>query len=676
MGVSFLMYMLGYSINTFTLFAMVLAIGLVVDDAIVVLENVHRHIEEGSTPFQASIKGIREVGFSVIAMTLTLVAVYAPIPLASGKMGKYFTEFAITLAGSVLISGFVALTLSPMMCSRLLTRAHGIAEDTTQLSWWDRVKAKIRTDVWLDILDSNYEQILRHSLAHRLQVLGIALATTLLGLWVYVFLRSEYFPPPDARSISIEANAPQSATIDYTERHVQDVDAILATYPEIARRITTINNPTVDVMIELTEQKSSILRSLFSFVLKHEKTTDEIIDELRKKFETVTGLDPRIRSGNSNDANVVEFVIRGNKSQAELKDLVHNVVQGLYQSGMVQSVRAMNNNDNEDYIVTLQRDKISNLKKEPRDVSDTIMHLIKGRKAGKFKRDNKQYDVKLQVEMEFKESPDDILKLFMKAGTDKNPTLVPLSELVSVDARTGPHEIHRYNRTRSSSVYAILKPGYTVGDGIKMINEVSAEHVPEGARSDFTGETKKFLTESKSMLIVFMLSLCFIYLVMAAQFESWRDPFIIFFSVPLSLIGGVLALSLMSGGTLNVYSFIGFITLVGLITKHGILIVDFANKLRESGHSVVDAVVMAAKIRLRPILMTTLAMVLGAVPLMFGAAGAGGENQRQLGCVIIGGMSLGTVFTVFVVPVMYMILTSKKRKLKNKLEHVDEEVLS
>ncbi len=673
LGAAFIMYILGYSINTFTLFAMVLAIGLVVDDAIVVLENVHRHIEEGIAPFQAAIKGIREVGFAVIAMTLTLVAVYAPIPLANGKMGKYFTEFAITLAGSVLISGFVALTLSPMMCSRLLVRTHAVDDKKKQLSLWEKIKEKINTEVWLGILESNYEQMLRHSLTHRLQVLGIALGTALLGLWVYVFLRSEFMPQADTRSIQIEANAPQSATIEYTERHIKDIDDILGTYPEMERRITIINNPTVDIGIELTEHKTSILRSLLSFILPHEKMTEEIIAELRKKFEKITGVDPRIRSGNSsNDASTVEFVIRGNKSQTELRDLTNNMVQDLYRSGIVSQIRSMSHNDSEDYIVTLQRDKISNLKKDPREVSDTITHLIKGRKAGKFKRANKQYDVKLQVKVEFKENPEDILKLFIKAGTEKNPTLVPLSELVSVDARTGPHEIHRYNRTRSSTVYVILKPGFTVGDGVKVVNDLSHEHIPEDVRCDFAGETKKFLNESQSMFMVFGLSLFFIYLVMAAQFESWRDPFIIFFSVPLSLIGGVFALSLMSGGTLNVFSFIGFITLVGLITKHGILIVDFANRLRQTGSSITDAVTMAAKTRLRPILMTTLAMVLGAVPLMFGASGAGGESQRQLGCVIIGGMSLGTIFTVFIVPIVYTLLTSKKLK---KNTFIDDDVV-
>ncbi|MES2252764.1 MAG: efflux RND transporter permease subunit [Pseudomonadota bacterium] len=671
LGVSFLMYLLGYSINTFTLFAMVLAVGLVVDDAIVVLENIHRHIEDGVAPFKAAIKGIREVGFSVIAMTLTLVAVYAPIPLAAGKMAKFFTEFAITLSGSVLISGFVALTLSPMMCSRLLVQSHAEITDPAQLTWWERVKLKIKTDVWLKDLEIAYEALLRDSLSHRLHVLGIAAAAALLGLWVLMFLRSEYFPQEDSRTIRIDANAPQSATIEYTERHIRDLDNILATYSEIERRIIVINNPTIDISVELLEEKSSLLRSLFSFMFKKEKSTEEISDELRKKFETVTGIEAHVMTGGSSDVNAVEFVIRSNKSPNELKDLVSTFVAELYQHGsIVQQVRSMNKTDNEDFIVTLQRDKISNLKLEPKDVSDTITHLVKGRKSGKFKKDNKQYDIRLQVEVEYKENPEDILKFFMKAGTDKNPTLVPLSELVSVDARTGPHEIHRHNRARSAQIYVILKPGNTVGDGIKMVREIATEHMTDGSYYDFTGATKTFLTESRSMLMVFMLSLCFIYLVMAAQFESWRDPFIIFFSVPLSLIGGVIALSLMDKGTLNMYSFIGFITLVGLITKHGILIVDFANRLREGGNSVVESVIMAAKARLRPILMTTFAMVLGAVPLMFG--GAGNESRRQLGCVIIGGMSLGTLFTIIIVPVMYTLLTSRKQKSKSKLAQIDE----
>ncbi len=676
LGVCFLMYLIGFSINNFTLFAMVLAIGLVVDDAIVVLENIHRHIENGASPYQAAFKGMREVGFSVIAMTLTLVAVYAPIPLGSGKMAKFFTEFAITLAGSVLISGFIALTLSPMMCSRLLSshgangaHSNGLSDGT--ISLWNKIKSYIRSDIWLDKLETFYENLLIKSLAHRMHILGVAFATSLLGIWVCVFLRFEYFPPEDTRSIFIDVSASQSATLEYTERHINDVDKILASYPEIERRISSINNPTATINAELTDTKTSLFQSLIAFILPHKRTTDEIIADLRKKFEVVTGLDLKIRTGGTSETNSVEFVIRGNKTQNELKDLTSLMVQALYQSGIVQGVRAASNNDNEDYIVTLQRDKISNIKKEPKDVADTIEFLIKGHKAGEFKRDNKKYDVRLQVADEFKQTPDDILKLFMRAGTEKAPTLIPFSELVSVDARTGPHEIHRYNRTRSSAISIALKPGNTVGDGVSMVENVAKETMPNDARVDFTGETKKFITESKSMILVFTLALCFIYLVMAAQFESWRDPFIIFFSVPLSLVGGIFALSEMDQGTLNLYSFIGFVTLVGLITKHGILIVDFANRLRDSGNNIHDAVVKAARQRLRPILMTTCAMVLGAVPLMFG--GIGNESRRQLGSVIIGGMTLGTLFTIFVVPVVYTYLTSRKRDSKhNKMNHMNE----
>jgi multidrug efflux pump len=332
---------------------------------------------------------------------------------------------------------------------------------------------------------------------------------------------------------------------------------------------------------------------------------------------------------------------------------------------MVSAIRAASSIDNEDYIVTMQRDKIANIKKTPREIANSIRYLLKGDKLNsRFKKDNKQYEINLQVFSEFKESPEDILKLFVSGGTPKEPILIPLSELISVNSRTSPPEIHRHNRTRASSMVAILKPGNTTSEAIKVIEEAAASILPEGVHMEFIGETQTYLTESNSMILVFALALCFIYLVMAAQFESWRDPLIIFFSVPLSLVGGAFALTQLDKGTLNLFSFIGFITLVGLITKHGILIVDFANRLREHGTlTVQEAIIKASSMRLRPILMTTFAMVLGAVPLMFG--GVGNESRRQLGAVIIGGMSLGTLFTLFVVPTMYVLLTSKKRGLKN-----------
>lgn len=684
LGVAFLMYLLGYTLNMFTLFAMVLAVGLVVDDAIVVLENIHRHMEEGLNGFKAAIKGIREVGFSIIAMTLTLVAVYLPIPLGSGKLAKYFTEFAITLAGAVLISGFVALTLSPMMCARLL-KVHkknddqasegqetandhvSFADRLPHNAYWQNIKQRFSTEKWLVSLENLYGVYLSKALNNRRRILQLSFMIGLLGVWVYSFMRSEPAPQEDNRAFRVEAHAPATATLKYTERYVAEIDKILETYPEVSRRIFSIINPNVDILIELKEESSSLFQSILAFFKPRERSTDEVMASLKKRFSKITGLDPQVKTGGgSSDANYVEFVIRGNKDATELDELKFKMSSAIHDTGLVTDLRGANTTDVEDYIILLNRDKIANIQKTPRDIAYHIRYLLKGEKTNsRFKKDNKQYDIDLQVFAEFKQSPEDILKLFIKGGTPKEPVLIPLSELVSVESRTSPHEINRYNRTRAIQVLGILAPGRTVGEAISTIENVAFNILPEGVQLEFTGETRRYINESKSMYLVFVLSLLFIYLIMAAQFESWRDPFIIFFSVPLSLVGGVFALAQMDKGTLNMFSFIGFVTLIGLITKHGILIVDFANRLREHGTlSIQEAISKACQMRLRPILMTTFAMVLGAVPLMFG--GAGNESRRQLGAVIIGGMSLGTLFTLFIVPVMYTFITAQNKYKKIK----------
>ena len=329
-------------------------------------------------------------------------------------------------------------------------------------------------------------------------------------------------------------------------------------------------------------------------------------------------------------------------------------------SGFFKNIYTDGRGDVIDYTVTVMRDKLSSLGIEPDHIAETIDTLIRGRKANKFKKDNKTYDVMIQVENESRQSPEDITNLFVKAG-DKDGTLVPLAELVSVNSRAGPVEIRRTNRMRSVMLSGELKPEYSMKDGIRAIESIAKDLTSTDYRVDFMNEAKRFLAEGPMMQLVFGLAIAFIYLIMAAQFESWRDPFIIMLSVPLSLAGAVFTLAFLEGGSLNLYSNIGLITLIGLITKHGILMVTFANQLRDDEDAgVEDAIIRSCKIRLRPILMTTCAMVLGALPLAL-ATGAGAESRRQLGWVIVGGMTIGTMFTLFVIPAFYTYFTKKKR---------------
>lgn len=643
-GALFLMYLAGFTLNMFTLLSMVLAVGLVVDDAIVVLENIYRRIEEGMESFKASIIGIREISFSIIAMTLTLIAVYAPIALSKGKTGKFFIEFALTLAGAVLISGFAALTLSPMMCARMLKRDlhHNLPSSSSYQAF--------KSGAWLDWIEESYAHML-HTVMHKafrrmiVVLSGILFAT--LGLAIYYTLPGEMFPREDQGQIGIEGQASQTATLEHTDRYVKEVDAILASYPEVERRVTQVNNPTYDIFVSLYDNRK--------------RTTAEIEKDLEVKLKSISGIDAKIETGSvsGEKSNVVQFVVQANKTYKEVREMAENLSRRLNQFSFVDAVLSNIHSDAQDYTVAINRGKVAALNIEPVVIAETIETLLRGSKTGTFKKEGRLYDVMVEVAEANKQTPDDITNLFVKGG-DKQESLVPLAELVTVYSRTNPMEIYRYNRLRSVSFSLKLHSGVGLMEGISKVREVAKDLLPHDARIDWTSETRRYLNESQNIILIFGLALCFIYFVMAAQFESWIDPFIIMLSVPLSLAGAVITLALIENGSINLYSQIGFVTLIGLITKHGILMVDVANRLRDEGKERLVAIIMASTMRLRPILMTTFAMVLGAIPLAL-ASGAGSESRRQIGWVIVGGMSVGTLFTLFVLPAFYYYLARRNR---------------
>jgi len=656
-GALFLMYLLNFTLNSLTLMAMVLAIGLVVDDAIVVLENVHRNRESGMKPFEAAYKSIKEISFAIVAMTLTLVAVYAPVSLATGRIGKFLVEFSITLAGAVLLSGFAALTLSPMMCARLLgDEDHKkTVTNTSEIAFWNRFKEYFLTELWMVNLEEKYEYILNLLMPKKLIVASSAIGFACLGYMTYQYLPAETTPYEDQGLIKVEGQSPQSATIAYTERYIQLLDAAINKIPEVERRVITITNPSFEGSIVLKNSS------------ERQRNTEEIASALREAIEPITGIQVKIDSGSSGGSGsesgrVVDFVVRANKPFQELQAMAGNLQMELHAAGYFQGMFSDYRGDVADYTVTVLRDKLSSLNIEPDAIAETISALIKGKKAEKFKKNNKTYDVMVQVENASRQSPEDITNLFAKAG-DKEGTLVPLSELVVVNSRAGPVEIRHTNRARSAMISGLLKPEYSMKDGIRIVEAIAKDLTTTDYRIDFMNEAKRFLTEGPMMALVFGLAIAFIYLIMAAQFESWRDPFIIMLSVPLSLTGAVITLAFMHGGSLNLYSNIGLITLIGLITKHGILMVTYANQMRDQeGVGIEKAIIQSCKLRLRPILMTTFAMVLGALPLAL-ATGAGSESRRQLGWVIVGGMTIGTLFTLFVIPAFYSYFTKKQREV-------------
>lgn len=650
-GTMIFMYLFKFSLNTFTLLAFVLAVGLVVDDAIVVLENIHRYMEEGCSRLQAAIKGIKEVSFAVIAMTLTLAAVYTPVSLATGMTGKLLSEFAITLACAVILSGFAALTLSPMMCARILELPHESEKYKNLLV--RKFQKMIPIEEIMMLLTVFYEKGLNKVLNRKWLVIFIACMFASLGYVVYLTLPSQLFPKEDTGWILIDGHAPQSATIEYTERYVQELDAIIADIPEVESRDISVTNPTFKSVITLKNDKK--------------RSSDEIAKEINSRIRDITGIEfQRIqagRSGASGSDAEVSFVVRGNKSHKELRDLARAIGYEFKGSGMATQVLTVTQNDTEDYTVTILRDKVLSLFIEPSMIADTIDALIRGRKANTFKKDNKLYDVKIEVENESRSTPEDILNIHVKGG-ERGDKLIPLSELIQITPRSGPVEIYHYNRTRAVQVTGTLGSRYGINDGIAYVESAKKDILPKDVVLEFVGSTKQFLQENRVMGLVFSLALVFIYLVMAAQFESWRDPLIILLSVPLAIISAVLTLAIIKNGSLNLYSNIGLITLIGLITKHGILIVDFANKKQLNEKlSIRNAVIQASLVRLRPVIMTTFAMVLGSLPLAF-ASGAGAETRWQLGWTIVGGMTLGTVFTLFLVPVFYILMSKVKKPLQ------------
>jgi multidrug efflux pump len=621
-----IMYAAGLTVNTLTLLAMVLAIGLVVDDAIVVLENIYRHIEEGMKPFDAAIKGAREIGFAVIAMTLTLAAVYAPIAFTPGRTGRLFLEFAVTLAGAVIVSGFVALTLTPMMCSKLLKHSE-------------------RRNM-LDGLERGYRGTLSFALKIRWLVLLLALGVGLSGGWLFTQMKSELSPTEDRGTIIINGNAPEGASFGFTQRYASQAEELLAQVPELQSYLMIVGSGDVTQFLSFARLKDWDARS---------KSQQQIVQGLSPKLRKIAG----VQAFATNPASLgvrgfgkpFQFVIQSSASYEELNALAQKLVEKLKDNPGLADLDTDMRLNKPEVDVEIDRNRVADLGLDISVIGRTLETLLGGRNVTTFQIGSQQYDVTVALPAAERTSPETLANIFLRG---KNGEMVQLSNIVKAKVGVAPRDLRRFNQLRSITIQANLAPGYTLGEAIQAVDQAAAEVLPQGTLTDLTGQAREFRDASSNLALVFVMALAFIYLVLSAQFESFRDPVMIMVSVPLSMTGALAALH-FTGGTLNVYSQIGLVTLIGLITKHGILIVDFANKLQREGMERRAAIIEAARLRLRPILMTTAAMILGAIPLAL-AKGAGAESRQQIGWVIVGGMSLGTLLTLFVVPCVYAVM--------------------
>jgi hydrophobe/amphiphile efflux-1 (HAE1) family protein len=645
-GVLFMILVLGYSINLLTLLAMVLAIGLVVDDAIVVVENIYRHIEEGDPPFEAALKGARDIAGPVISMTLTLAAVYAPIGFVSGLTGALFREFAFTLASSVIISGVVALTLSPMMSSKLLKAGHqGRFADLV-----DRVFSGLRR---------GYERRLDRVLNYRPVIVMVAAVVFGSCVFLYDTTQKELAPTEDQGVAFMITKAPQYANLDYLESFVAELQKVFEKFPEYANSFAINGTGTVN------QGFAGMLLKPWS---ERKRGQAAVLTELQGKIAGVPGIQTfafAVPSLPGSSGPAVQFVIKTTSDYQTLARVLGQLEAAARTSGVFIFVDSDLKFDNPQVEVKIDHAKANELGITMQSIGTALSTMFGGNFTNFFNLYGRSYQVIPQAPRDFRLTPEMIDRIYVR--TTKG-TLVPLSTVATISQSVQPNALTTFQQLNSATIQAAMMPGRSIGEGLQFLKSKAREIFPEGFTYDFQGESRQFEQEGATLALAFGFAIIVIFLVLAAQFESFRDPLIILTTVPLSIGGALVVMNVGSAffqvGTVNIYTQVGLVTLIGLISKHGILMVEFANLLQE--REALDrraAILKSAAIRLRPILMTTAAMVVGMVPLLF-ASGAGARSRFDIGLVIAAGMTIGTLFTLFVLPVIYTYLAAVRRPHK------------
>ena len=653
-GTFTIMLALGFSINLLTLLAFVLAIGLVVDDTIIVVENVNRHIEEGVAPMQAAIQAARELAGPIIAMTIVLVSVYVPIGFQGGLTGALFTEFAFTLVGTVTVSAIIALTLSPMMCSRLL-RPH-LANDTS-------LESRV-----VHFIDGSFERVRRlysRTLHGSLNYLPVTAVFALIVLgsiyFLYAAAKHELAPQEDQGVIISSLTAAPDSTLQQREPYAQQNYRIFAGHPETAH-VFQIDMPG---------------RMVAGMVLKpwdeRSKTSNDLQPVVQQELNNIAGaqavsFQPPSLPGSR--GLPIQFVIGTTEPFERLNDVTQNFLQQAQKSGMFMFINSDLRIDLPQSTVVIDRNKAALLGLSMQDIGNSLASMLGGGYVNYFSLAGRSYKVIPQVQQRYRLNTSQLLNYYVRTASG---TSVPLSSVVQITSKTTPESLNHFQQLNAATIQGVALPGVTTGEALGYLKDLADKTLPQGYTVDYGGQSRQFMQESSGFIAMFSFALVIIFLALAAQFESFRDPFIILVSVPMSIAGALVFISLGIGGSsLNIYTQVGLVTLMGLISKHGILIVQFANNLRQEGKSKREAIEEAAGIRLRPILMTTAAMVLGVIPLIT-ASGAGAASRFNMGLVIASGLTIGTLFTLLVVPAVYMLLASDRVK---PVETEDEHGLS
>jgi multidrug efflux pump len=643
------MYFLGFSINTFTLLALILAIGLVVDDAIIVLENAYRHQEElGEEPEAAAMRGTSEIGFAVIATTVSLVAVFAPLAFLQGTTGRLFNEFGVALAGSVVISGFVALTLTPMLCAKVLRvpKSHG--------------KVYQALEAGLDWMATTYAATLGWAMRHRWVIIGGAGAALVVAYVTFNALKREFIPAEDRGFFLASVTAPQGSTVQYTDSYQKQVEAVLAGVPEIRTYFSVVGRggdvSGGFVFVNLKDWRDRV------------RSTQEVIGGIMPQLFAIPGVmafafAPSPIGG---FGSPVQFVVQHPSFDSLAAAMPAFLARASRIPGLVNVQSDLKVNKPE-LTVRYDRDRAEDLGVSVSDVGSTLETMLGGRRVSTFTRGNKLYDVMVQMRPDDRATPSDMTALYVRG---RQGQLVNLAAVTTVDEGVGPQRLFHYNRVPSFTISANLAPGFSMGEALDSLRAVSAELLPAGGSTALAGEMREFAESGSALYFAFFLALLVVYMVLAAQFESLIHPFTVLLAVPLA-VTGALGTLFLTGATLNLYSQIGMILLIGLASKNSILLVEYANQLRDRGMPLLGATLEAGRVRLRPILMTAFATIFGALPIALGLS-AGSESRQPLGYVIVGGMFVSTFLTLYLVPVVYVLLETLREKMGARRHAVTE----
>lgn len=649
MATFIVLWPLGYSLNILTLLALVLAIGLVVDDAIIMLENIHRRIKRGEPPLLAAFRGARQVGTAIVATTLVLIAVFIPITLTEGVVGRLFTEFAVTMAAAVACSMFVALTLTPMMCSKILRNEL----DETLVA-----KGSMRAFEWMKDF---YGRTLNVGLDHPFAVLAMFFAIMAAAAGIFLVVPQEFTPPEDRGSLNIMVRAPEGASLEYTDRQGLEVtERVMRAYVDtgIAARVLQIMPMGQGVSGQATNMGNVIMR--LEPWEDRDKSAHEILRELRPMLSDIPGAQiipsPAPGFGQSRWGGGMSMVL-GGSTYEELVVWRDIMLEAMRENPRLFGVRSNYNETRPQMRIQIDQNRAADLGVSIGTIGQTLAVMLGSRRVTTFVDRGEEYDVILQGRDQDRRTPTDVTNIYVRSDTTRE--LIPLSSLITLREISDAGTRNRYDRLRSISVMGTPAPGYTIGEAIAWLEQIAEERLPESARISWNGQAREYKESGNAMYVFFGLALLVVFLVLAAQFESFIHPFVIMMTVPLAMTGALAGLWVF-GISFNIYSQIGIIVLIGLAAKNGILIVEFANQLRDAGYEFRQALVEASTIRLRPIIMTALATCMGAIPLVL-ASGAGAEGRESIGVVIFTGVAFSSFITLLVVPVFYMLLTQGTR---------------